>query len=158
MQSGTKIAFKTLFIVMALGIVLLTAAVLLDENMNRAFQSQIDDWLQARVNDHPLVKELEAERDSLKAEAQQLRNQRTALSDKLDELSSDLEQATQEVNNTRSELGTEFERLKSELAREVSSREIAIDQVRETYAVIRVGDKVLFDRDLRNCTEPKPGF
>ena len=145
MPSGTKIALKTIAIVFLLAVVLLATAILLDKDMNTAFHRMVDERMNDWVAGHALVRELKDEVATQKGQINKLSNERAALIDKLGQLNDELEQAALKVNNTRNELSTEFDRLKSELDREVASREIAIEQVREKFAVIRVGDKVLFD-------------
>ena len=152
MQAGPKIVLKTVSVVVLLGAILLVAAVSLDKDMNAAFQALVDEQINEMVADHSQVRNLVAERDAQRQLVQRLTSERDALNAELQQLSreletvtGELETATRKADDTRNELSSEFDRLKSELDREVASREIAIEQVREKFAVIRVGDKVLFD-------------
>lgn len=77
--------------------------------------------------------------------ASSLEQEIAEMKQQLASLKLDLEQASSEVEQERSRLKDEFDRLQQELDKEVSSREIAIEQVKDKFTVIRVGDQILFD-------------
>jgi len=109
---------------------------------------------------------LEQELDALRAELEAssgrihqheatieaLRHTETKLNAELDALRSELEDARsrnadrkQSLEQERQRLGREFVALQGRLDRESQSKEVAIEQLRDQFTVIRVGDQVLFD-------------
>jgi len=116
-----------------------------DDNFANKLSKFSDQYITKWISDRPEMTELQAEIESGRSRISVLEQENTDLTQRLAGLSQELEQAAAEVGQERDKLNTEFDRLKEELDKEVSSREIAIEQVRDRFTVIRVGDKILFD-------------
>jgi len=131
-------------------ILLLLAAVvavwtIADQEFREKLSELSDPYIKNWVSSQSIVTDLQRQLEENSASVARLELENTDLKQQLAALSTDLEQASSVVELERNRLGSEFARLKGELDKEVSSREIAIEQVRDQFTVIRVGDKVLFD-------------
>jgi len=145
MQTNLQIVSRTVVAIILLAIILVAIGATIDEGLRRQLTDIVDEQLNDWASGRPVVTQLRSELKQSQDLANALKIQNAELRRRLSEVSSNLEQVNTTVEQERSQLNSEFDRLKGKLQQEVSSREIAIEQVRDKYTVIRVGDKVLFD-------------
>jgi chemotaxis protein MotB len=116
---------------------------------NEKFRDQLANlaspYISGWIADRPEISVLKADLESSQSVVKSLQQENAELRQQLEGLSQQLVQATVAVEQSQEELDNEFSRLKEELDKEVTSREIAIEQVKDRFTVIRVGDKILFD-------------
>lgn len=134
------VTYLVLFVV---GVV--TAWAVINSQFREKLVRAAQPYLQQLVASHPEIEDLRSALVAEQQKARALEQEMSLLKQKMSVLTEDLQQAATEVEHERNQLSDEFDRLKKELDREASSREIAIEQVKDKFTVIRVGDKILFD-------------
>jgi len=142
-------AFHRTFVAVVYLVLFLTAVMAVwlvaDDDFRHKLLQSADPYISKWISDRPEITDLRAEVESDRSKISRLQMEKAELEQQLAGATQELEQVSAEVDQERDKLNTEFARIKDELDKEVSSREIAIEQVRNRFTVIRVGDKILFD-------------
>ncbi|MCW8962407.1 MAG: OmpA family protein [Gammaproteobacteria bacterium] len=135
----------SIFYILLLLCALIAVWSIADQEFREKLSEISDPYIKSWVSEQSIVTDLQGTLDDNRVAIARLETENADLKQQLEKLSSDLEHAASLVEQERNQLSSEFSRLKSELDKEASSREIAIEQVRDKFTVIRVGDKILFD-------------
>ncbi len=132
----------------ALAILLVSALVvwvIADQGLREKLLTHADGHFQDLIQSLPSVANIETRLSASQAELATLTAENERLRTELGDVAGKLQQAEQAVSQERKRMADAMTRLQNDLQQAISSKQVAVEQVRDKFTVIRVGDKVLFD-------------